>query len=278
MTDREPDVSNGACHTCGAELGGPYCGSCGAWNSQGEPPMRPERVCPVCGTVNSANNRHCQGCAFRLDRNPQPERSPLALVFVGSVLFGIAVLVVLIVNAALGGDPEPTVPETAPTTSATLDRSVTTAGQEEPTFLEVSSVSASSSYSENLGPDNLIDNDPTSYWNDASLHGDGAELTFEFSSPVAIDSLLIQSPADEASFIRNYRVRGYEITTDDLPTPITGDLADSREAETIAIASSSTSRLILRITSTYEPRPFQGQPPFEELAIAEVTFIGTSGQ
>lgn len=271
-------MPDGMCHVCGADLGGPFCGNCGAWNGEGEPPAPPRRVCPACGTVNSPNNRHCEGCAFRLDRNPEPAKSPLALVFVGAALLGLAAIVVIIVNSVIGTDPEPPISESDSTTSTTLNRSVTTAPQEQGGPLDVSSVSASSSYSEALGPDNLIDGDPASYWNDASLHGEGAELTFEFSSPVAIDSLLIQSPADEAAFIRNYRVRGYEISTDDLPTPITGELADSREQQTIKVASSATSRLVLRITSTYEPRPFQDQPPFEELAIAEVTFIGTLGE
>lgn len=273
MTDREPDVSAGACHACGADLGGPYCGICGAWNGQGEHPVQPDRVCPVCGTVNSPNNRHCEGCAFRLDRNPEPERSPLALVFVGSALLGLALIIVLIVNAALGGDPEPADPETPTTTPATVDLPTTTPAQE-PTSLEVSSVSASSSYSEALGPENLIDGDPSTYWNDASLHGEGAEVIFEFSSPVAIDSLVIQSPAEEAAFARNYRVRGYEITTDDLPSAITGDLPDAREQQSIEIASSTTSRLVLRVTSTYEARSFQDQPPFDELAVAEITLLG----
>lgn len=278
--DDEAGVLDGLCYACGADLGGPFCGSCGAWNGPGQPPARPERVCPVCGTVNSPSNRHCQGCAFLLDRTPHAgsNRSPPGLVLAGAVLLGFALMVVVFINRAIGDDPETAGADPGATTSTTLEDLDTSVPRLENSPLEVSSVSASSSYSEALGPDNVIDGDPATYWNDASLHGENSELIFEFSSPVAIDSIVIQSPADEAAFIRNYRVRGYVITTDDVPTPITGELADSREQQTVEVASGSTSRLVLRITSTYEPRSFQGQPPFEELAVAEVAFVGRPSQ
>lgn len=282
--DHEPDVLDGLCHACGAQLGGPYCGSCGAWNGESEPPPRPDKVCPACGTINPPNNLHCQSCAFRLDHSPQPTRSPLALVFVVAGVLGFVLILGFIVLSLVGGDPEParsepgaeaaTTPESTDTTASTFD---TTESQVESAPLEVSTVSASSSYSEDLGPENLIDGDPATYWNDASLHGEGAELIFEFVSPVAIDTLVIQSPTKEAAFVRNYRVRGYEITTDDLPSPIIGDLPDGRDQQSVEIGSSTTSRLVLRVTSTYEARSFQDQPPFEELAIAEITLLGRPG-
>lgn len=276
----DESVLDGPCHVCGADLDGPFCGDCGAWNGQGEPPSRPDRVCPVCGTVNPPNNLHCVGCAFRLDRTPEPgpSRSPLGLVVVAGVLFGLALIIVLVVNSIIGGDQEAAGTESVATTSTALESSGSTRSAEKSSPLAVSSVSASSSFSETLGPENLIDSDPSSYWNDASMHGEGAELIFEFSPPVAIESIVIQNPGDEGAFTRNYRIRGYELSTDDLPSPVAGELADTQDPQTIDFVTTSTSRLVLRVISTYEARALSGQSAFEELAVAEVTFIGTPGR
>ena len=230
----------------------------------------------MCGTVNSPNNRHCQGCAFLLDRIPGPESSTSlrGIVVVGSVLLGLALVIVLIVNRSIGDDPDSVGADSATTASTTLEDSDTTGPREESSPLMVSSVSASSSYGEALGPDNVIDNDPSSYWNDASLHGENAELIFEFSPPVAIDSIVIQNPVDGTAFTRNYRIRGYEIVADDLPSSVAGELADTREPQTITLTTTSTSRLVLRVTSTYSAGAVGDQPAFEELAVAEVAFLG----
>lgn len=230
----------------------------------------------MCGTVNSPNNRHCEGCAFLLDRTPGSGSSTSlrGLLVVGSVLLGLALIIVLIVNRVVGDDPGSVVADSVATTSTALEDSDTTAPQEESSPLVVSTVSASSSYSEALGPNNVIDNDPSTYWNDASLHGEGAEFIFEFSSPVAIESIVIQNPIDESAFTRNYRIRGYEIVAGDLPVPVTGELADTQEPQTIDLTTTSTSRIVFRVTSTYAAGAVDDQPAFEELAVAEVTFLG----
>ena len=69
--------------------------------------------------------------------------------------------------------------------------------------LQPPSVSASSSFSDALGTDKLIDGDPSTYWNDASPQGEGAELVFEFDVPVAIERLVVQNVVDETAFRRN---------------------------------------------------------------------------
>ena len=139
------------------------------------------------------------------------------------------------------------------------------------------SVSASSSFNEELGPENLIDGDPATYWNDASQHGDNAELVFEFFGPVAIDHVVLQNVLEEAPFKRNFRIRGYEITTDDLDAPVIGELSDSNEPQTVEVDSQETTRLVIRVTSTYPAESVDGQVPFEELALAEVVVMGSSG-
>lgn len=280
MGEMEP-----VCRACGAQLGaGPFCGDCGVWNGEGEPPPRPDRTCPVCGTVNSPGNRHCEGCAFRLDREPYGSyrASPLARLITAAAVVVFVVIVVIIFVRIVGGDGDATAASegtstTEANTDATTQPGAATAPATEAEQLRPSAVSASSSFSDALGPENLIDSDPATYWNDASLHGEGAELIFEFEDPVTIERLVIQNVADAVAFRRNYRVRGYEITTDDLPTPVIGELADTQDAQTIPLVTTATTRLTLRVTSTYQAESAGGQAPFEELAVAEVTVFGRTG-
>jgi hypothetical protein len=137
-----------------------------------------------------------------------------------------------------------------------------------------SSASASSSFSDAFGPQNLIDDDPVTYWNDDSLRGDGAELVLEFTVAAAIERVVMQNVVDENAFRRNYRIRGYEITTDDVDLPLTGELADTQDPQTIQLVTAATTRLTLRVTSTYPAESVDGQAPFDELALAEVTVFG----
>lgn len=267
------------CVDCGAQLGvGPYCGDCGAWNGDGEPPPRPDRRCPICGTVNQAQNVHCEKCAFRLDRESVPPRRAsfaIRLVTIGSLLL-IGVIVTFLTardagDGAEGGsipDGAATAPSNASSTGGSGSSGIAPA--------RPSSVSASSSFSEALGPQNLIDGDPSTYWNDDSLGGDGAEIILEFDQPVAIERLVVQNVADEVAFSRNYRIREYEITTDDLPAPFTGNLDDTQEPQAIAVVTTGTTQLRLRVISTYPAEPVGDQPAFEELAVAEIEVLGAA--
>lgn len=270
-------MSDGLCHACATELTGAFCGQCGAWNSEGEPPTSPERVCPVCGTVNSPSNRHCQSCAFRLDRGyePPPKNSPGRMVVAGSILLMFALTAIFVINRSVGGDEQEGPPNSGVGTSTVPNASTdSVVAQEESSPLTVSSVSASSNFSNALGADNLIDEDLSTYWNDASQHGEDAEFVFEFTPPVAIDSVVINNLVDETAFTRNFRIRSYEITTDDLPIPISGELADTQGPQTISLNTTLTARLVFRVTSTYSAAPVDDLAAFEELAVAEVTFLG----
>ena len=269
-----------SCTDCGTLLGeGRYCGECGAWNGEGEPPARPDRWCPVCGTVNRAENIYCENCAFRLDRVPlsQPRRAVFnARVFTYSVLLVIGLIFAAQIVRILGGDgEEASVIDVTSTTEPTADsspRTGSTAVAAEQ--LVPSSASGSSSFSEALGPQNLIDDDPTTYWNDDSRRGAGAELILELAVAAAIERVVLQNVVDDTAFQRNYRIRGYEITTDDVASPLTGELADTQDPQTIQLATTATTRLTLRVTSTYPAESVDGQAPFEELAVAEVTVFG----
>lgn len=267
------------CVACGAQLGaGPFCGDCGAWNGEGEPPPRRPRPCPVCGTMNRPSNRHCENCAFLLDREPPHPHQASAtarLVSIGALVL-VGVIAVILVGRVIGGDGDADAPSEV--ISATDTTPAETSAAAEPASaarrLQPSSVSASSSFSETLGPDNLVDGDPATYWNDASLHGEGAELVFEFDPPVPIERLVVRNVVDETAFRRNYRIRGYEIITDDLPAPVTGELADTQEVQTIPLVTTATTKLTMRVTSAYQAESVEGQAPFEELAVAEVTALG----
>ena len=79
---------------------------------------------------------------------------------------------------------------------------------------------------------------------------------------------------DDVRFKQNFRIRGYQITVDDLSFPITGQLANVNTRQVIPVASISTRTLTLEITSTFESEPVDDGVPFTELALADVRFFG----
>jgi len=135
-----------------------------------------------------------------------------------------------------------------------------------------SRVAASSSISDAFGPENLIDGDPSTYWNDTSLQGVGAELVFEFGEPVLIEEIFIEGASDLSAFRRNYRIRGYEIVVEGGTDPVVGELLDTPDVQTISLPAIATSRVTIRVTSTYAGEAIDGRPGFDELAVAEVSF------
>jgi hypothetical protein len=119
----------------------------------------------------------------------------------------------------------------------------------------------------------LIDDDPESYWN-AREGGVGAVLTYIFSPPVQILEVSFQNVGDEERFQRNARIKGIEVTVDDLPQATIAELADTNEPQRFRLHSLRTSRLTITITSAYPGWIFEGHEPFDELALAEVEFFG----
>lgn len=264
---------------CSAPLSGPYCGHCGTWNGAGSPPPQPDRVCPVCGTTNPPSNVHCQACAYRLDRTQEgneasrPSNLSRFLALAAAVTFGV--LGVVLIGSWIVGAGEPAASAPQSTTVTTEDVEPRPTSTVQPQQINVDSISASSSYSTDLGPENLIDGDPATYWNDASLHGEGAEVVLEFNEPVPILQLAIQNIADDVAFRRNFRIRGYEITADDLPSPVVGELDDSQELQRIEFQTEGSTVIRIRVTSTYPAETVDDLPPFEELAIAELRLLGS---
>ncbi|NNF64616.1 MAG: hypothetical protein HKN07_10195 [Acidimicrobiia bacterium] len=243
------------------------------------PPIasEPEQVaqvpCPSCGTANPEYNRHCEACGARLGSAPLPVAPPpMVRNTPGSRALGVLAALVLVValgalffNFFNGGDEEAAPQETTTTT--------TEAPQLVLTRLIPTSVEASSSLT-GFEPEGLIDNDPTTIWNDASNRGNGATLTFRFQQPVQIVEMEIHNLTDEERFTRNYRVQGYTITLDDLATPVSSILEDTREVQTIEIPSVRTTELTFEVKSVHPASTWNGAIPYDELAVQEIRFYG----
>lgn len=230
--------------------------------------------CPSCGTGNSAHNRHCEACGARLGQDPLPMAPPpmiratpggRALGVLAAVVLFVALAAVLF-NAFRGGEDD---------TAATSTSTTTTAAPVEAIELRPTEVTASTELT-SFGAENLIDNDPDTSWNDASLRGQDATLTFRFAQPVQISYIEIQNVSDDARFARNYRIKGYAVVVDDIAIELTGRLEDTNDPQQIKIASLETTRLELRVTSTYPAQSADGQPPYNELAVQDIRFFGTT--
>jgi hypothetical protein len=230
--------------------------------------------CPSCGTANPAFNRHCEACGARLSTAPLPVAPPpMVRATPGSRALGVLLAVVLIATLIavfmniFGGDEEPT-----PDTSTTL--APTTVPPVAIDELQPSTVEASSELGTQWVAENLIDGNLATEWQDRSLSGRGAILTFRFSQPVAITEIEMYNLPDDERFKQNHRIRGYRITVDDLSYEITGQLANVNTRQVIQVASISTRTLTFEVTSTYESEPVDGGVPFTELALADVRFFG----
>ena len=251
---------------------------------QPEPTAAPEDQpvqkvsCPSCGTANPSYNRHCEACGARLSTAPLPVAPPpMIRATPGGRALGILVAVVLIVTLIalfmniFRNDPVEETASVVPTTGAPP---ITTSPPVIIEELEPSSVEASSELNSSFVAENLIDGNLATEWQDRSLSGRGAILTFRFSQPVAISQIEIYNLVEADRFRRNHRIRGYVIKVDDLSLEIPGQLADVNTRQVIEVASINTLVLELRVTSTFDSEAVEGGLPFTELALADVRFFG----
>ena len=231
--------------------------------------------CPSCGAGNPTYNHHCERCGSRLNTDPMPiAPAPAARTSAGARALGVlaavvlvVVLVALMVNIFRSGD-EGTIanPETETTTSTTLPVIVAE--------IVPTSVKASSQLSDGFGPENLIDGDPETRWNDKSARGVGAWLEFTFATPVQITEMEFQNVEDDEKFRQNYKIQGYTVTVNDLNVPISGRLVNSNVPQRVRIASLETFTLRVDVSTTYPAEPVGDNPPFDELALQDVRFFG----
>jgi len=245
---------------------------------QSEPPTEPvpQVDCPSCGAANPAYNRHCEQCGARLTKEPLPVApAPMVRATPGaralSVLAAavlVVALVALVVNVFRGGG-EAAVTTTVATSTTTTPPAV---AQITPT-----DVSASSQLNETYGDANLIDGDLNTEWQVS--HSNDLSVTFHFSQPVQIQYIEIYNIEDQNRFLANYRIKGYKITTDDLPgVPFQSTLKDTAGGpQRIDIVSLETTSLTLEVLSTYASQAVSGDPAFDELAVAEIKFWGSTG-
>ena len=198
--------------------------------------------------------------------------SPTSRASAGGRALGVLAAVVLVVALValmmniFGGDDAAITDTTIASTSSTQPAIVTE-------ILPVS-VKASSQRGDAFGPENLIDGDPATRWNDDALHGVGAWLEFTFAQPVQIQEIEFQNITDEEAYRRNYKIQGYTITVDDLNVPISGRLVNSNEPQRANVASLGTTTLRIDITTTHLAEPVGENPPFDELALQGIRFFG----
>lgn len=232
--------------------------------------------CPSCGAVNPDYNHHCERCGSRLSSDPMPiAPAPPARSTPGGRALGVLAAVVLLVALVAlmmnifgsDGSSDPVVegPSSSTTSSTVLSP---------PVELIPSSVTASSQLGDRFGPENLIDGNPDTRWNDNGLRGVGAFLEFTFAQPVQITEIVFQNVEDEEAFKRNYKIQGYQIEVNDLNVPISGRLLNSNEPQRVQIASLETFKLTINVTTTHLAEPVGEAPPFNELALQGIQFFG----
>ena len=237
----------------------------------GVPQVRRPVPCPSCGSANPPFNRHCEACGARLSQAPLPVApQPMlrttagarALMVLAGVIFTVAILA--LAYNVFRSDPD-AVADTSTTTSTTT---ITTG------VVELTPVRTECSTELPSFPcEALTDDDPANSWN-AEDGGIGAEVIFLFSPEVQITEMFVYNLDDEERFLRNARIRGYEIRINDLQQAIVDELEDSAEPQRIEIRSLRTNRLTLTITSAYAGQVYDGKDPFEELAVQKITFFG----
>jgi hypothetical protein len=232
--------------------------------------------CPSCGADNPAFNHHCERCGSRLNADAMPiAPAPAARSSAGGRALGVLAGVVLVVALVAlmmnifrgGGDGEVAAAGDSSTSSTTTQPVIVTE-------IVPTSAKASSELSEAFGPENLIDGDPETRWNDKSLRGVDAWLEFTFASPVQITEMEFQNVSDQTKFQQNYKIQGYTITVNDLNVPISGRLVNSNEPQRVRIASLETFTLRIDVSTTYPAEPVGDAPPFDELALEGVRFFG----
>ncbi len=232
-------------------------------------------LCPACGASNASFNHHCERCGSRLSTDPMPiAPAPAARSSAGGRALGVLAGVVLVVAlVALMMNIFNSGSDTAGSTSSSTSTTTTTSPQIVAEIIPTS-VKASSQLSADFGPENLIDGDPSTRWNDNSLRGVGAWLEFTFATPVQITEMEFQNVTDDTKFRQNFKIQGYTITVNDLNVPISGRLVNSNVPQRVRIASLETFTLRIEISTTYPAEPVGDAVPFEELALEEVRFFG----
>ena len=233
--------------------------------------------CPSCGAANPTHNRHCEECGARITQGPLPVApQPMIRTTAGAralaVILGVVAVVAVLAfawNAIFGGGDEPPPDETTTTSTSQV-----AASPQQYMPISVNCSSTLEVAADRFACDNLIDGTDR-YWNDQSAQGRDAFIEFTFAEPIAIEQIVFKNVVDDDAFKKNYRVKGFEIVTDDLPDrPFIDQLDDDNRSQLILLATLRTRQLTFRVTSTYAAEAVTGETPFNELAIDEFEFYG----
>lgn len=244
---------------------------------EASPEIRPIS-CTSCGSANHPDSRTCAECGARLAQGampiaPQPmvrsTAGTRALIVMASVIVIVALLALL--WNVISGDETPEEENVA--ASSTSTSTTLAVAQTQPTVITPGRAVANSQL-ENFPVSNLIDSDPSTEWQDRGLSGQGATLTFFFDDSVEIESIEFINIADPTRFKRNYRIEGIRVAFDN-GNFASAVLDDSTGSQSVQVSTvGGTNRVVIDITSTYPAEPVGDQPPFDELALADVQFIG----
>ena len=165
------------------------------------PPSRVETIaCPSCGAANPSTNRHCEQCGARLSQGPLPVApQPIIRTTAGAralvIILGTVAVVALfafIVNSIFGGK-NGTVAQSTTTSSSTT---TLPAAVDIPVITET----CSSELNDKFSCTKLFDDDPETYWNDASAKGVGATITATFPQAYKLTQIIFTNVADDTKY------------------------------------------------------------------------------
>ncbi len=241
----------------------------------------------------------------------QPGGSRTALLAVLAVLGVLAVGAgAFLVTTVLVGQDQPGSAGGTTQTSATDDEATTTTGEATTTSTddEVSATSASTSSSSSsttdpvvevfvpgnqiapsassslagsgsltYGPDNLLDGDTDTAWNDdtgAAVDGAGQWLRFDLAQPtdlLAVEIVNGYAKSDEV-FTRNEAARAIQLTTD---TGVVVDAVLDRTTtvQRVEINAPGASTVTLTVIDVYPGQAYQGSAAYTDLALTDVWFV-----
>lgn len=256
------------------------------------PPVEPVPeepiICSICGTTNPPTNRHCEECGARLSQSPLPSAprpsvqvtaGVRAVIALGALLVGVFFVVLLF--QLFGGDDED---PAAATTTLSEEAQATSTVAPPTTVQTVAPINAANAECDppglgDLTCANLIDGDPsTEYQIDYAELADGepVTITLTFRQPMTVTRIdWYNIPAtQEARFRRNLKAQSISVTSDSSPAEVPISLDNVPQAQNLTYSAMSTNRLVISVTAAYPGETVEGEAPFTELAIADITVIG----
>lgn len=153
---------------------------------------------------------------------------------------------------------------TIPSTSTTIEGKLK--------FFKPISCTSSSNFNDDFSCNNLYDDSPST-WQDAQQSCENAFLEFEFDRPVTWDTIIIQNAEKSTTFIKNFKIRDINITTENPDFNVEKELQNNQSQQWVSFDTTS-SKIRIDVVSAYPGQELSGQKPFKECAIQEISFLG----